>query len=169
VSAPVAVLLTLLAIVVIQVAVWVPLPRRWRRRSDGFVTEFTERATLTGERIVIEPESAVYRGSTGPYSRVKGNGTMLLSDRRLVFRKLTGGMVEVPLSKVTGVRQSKGFNGSRVGGMTHLVVATDDPAEVGFFVQDLGLWERALARRQPAPAPPARGRPETTTAPPSTG
>jgi hypothetical protein len=146
VSAPVAVLVTLLAIVVIQVAVWVPLLRTWRRRSDGFASDFTARAALTGERIVIGPESAVYRGGTGPYSKVKGNGTMLLTDRRLVFRKLTGGMVEVPLSKVTGVRQSVGFGGSRVGGMTHLVVATDDPAEVGFLVKDLDPWERALAR-----------------------
>ena len=142
----VAVVLILIAIALVVVAIWVPLLRRWRRRATGYADDFRVRAATSGERIVLGPEPAVYRGGTGPYSRVKGNGTMILTDRRLVFRKLTGGVVEVPRSMVTGVSQAKGFNGSRVGGMTHLVVATADPAEVGFFIDDPGSWERALAR-----------------------
>lgn len=144
-TGPVLALLVGLAVVVVQAAIWIPLLRSWHRRSKRFVIDFAAQADRAGERIVKGPEPAVYRGGTGPYSRVKGNGTMILTDRRIVFRKLTGGLVEVPRSKVIGVRHTKGLNGSRVGGMTHLVVATSDPAEVGFFVEDLAPWEGALA------------------------
>lgn len=138
-------LLTLLGVTLVQVAVWIPLLVLWRKRSRAFLEEFRARAAATGERFVAGPESAVYRGGSRPYSAVKGNGTMTLTDRRLVFRKLTGGMVEVPASSITGTRQAKGFRGSRVGGATHLVVTTTDPAEVAFFVGDPAAWELAVA------------------------
>lgn len=144
-SVALMVLLSVLVLAVVQAAIWTPLLRSWRRQSNRFASDFAVQADMTGERIVKGPEPAVYRGGTGPYSKVKGNGTMILTDRRIVFRKLTGGLVEVPRSKVIGIRQTKGFNGSRVGGTTHLVVATSDPAEVGFFVEDMAPWERALA------------------------
>lgn len=137
-------LVILLAVGLIQAAVWIPLLRRWRTRSASFVDDLRGQADASGERFAAGPEPAVYRGGSRPYSGVKGNGTMILTDRRLVFRKLTGGMIEVPRSKITGTRQEKRFRGSRVGGMTHLVVETADPAELGFFVTDLATWQRAL-------------------------
>ena len=138
------VLAILSGIGLIQAAIWIPLIRSWRQRANRFLAEFRERAAASGERFIAGPESAVYRGGSGPYSAVKGNGTIILTNRRLVFRKLSGGLVEVPTHMICGIRQSKTFRGSRVGGATHLVVATTDPAEVGFFVQDIAAWERAL-------------------------
>lgn len=143
------VLLTLLGVTLVQLAVWAPLLLLWRKRSRAFLEDFRARAASTGERFVAGPERAVYRGGSSPYSAIKGNGTMILTDRRLVFRKLTGGMVEVPASRITGTRRAKGFRGSRVGGATHLVVATTDPAEVAFFVKDLAAWEQAVASVRP--------------------
>jgi hypothetical protein len=75
--------------------------------------------------------------------------TIILTDRRLIFRKLSGGLVEVPAQMIGGIRQAKTFRGSRVGGATHLVVTTTDSAEVGFFVNDITAWERALASSRP--------------------
>jgi hypothetical protein len=149
VDAVLLVLVILLGVVLIQAAVWILLIRSWRKRSNRFLAEFRARAAASGERFIAGPESAVYRGGTGPYSAVKGNGTIILTDRRLVFRKLSGGLVEVPAQMIVGIRQSKTFRGSRVGGATHLVVATTDSAEVGFFVKDITAWERALDSSRP--------------------
>lgn len=132
----------------VQAAVWIPLFRRWRKRSRAFMDDFDAERCATGERIVIPPESAVYRGSkgsNGAFSAVKGNGTIVLTDRRLLFRKLTGGVVEVPLATITGTHESKSFHGSRVGGATHLVVETNAAGEVAFFVTDRTSWVNALA------------------------
>lgn len=142
-------LLVLLVTAVILAATFVLLIRSWRKESGRFVADLRAEAAASGERILAGPEKAVYRGGTGPYGAVKGNGTIVLTDRRLVFRKLTGGLVEVPTNMITGTRQSRGFRGSRVGGMTHLVVDTAHRAEVAFFVQDLPAWERALGSCRP--------------------
>jgi hypothetical protein len=150
VGAVAVVVLVLLAVILVQAAVLVPLVLRWRRGSAAFLTDFHDSARASGERIVAGPEKGLYRGGTAPYGSVKGNGTIVLTDRRLVFRKLTGGVVEVPVAKIAGVRTSAGFRGSRVGGMTHLVVDTVDHAEIGFFVNDLGSWERAISSVKPA-------------------
>lgn len=133
------------AVGLVQAAIWIPLVRRWRKRSASFMEELHAELLTNGERMVIEPQSAVYRGATGPYGSVRGNGTILLTDRRLVFRKLTGGQVEVPLATVTGTHEAKSFNGSRVGGATHLVVDTNAPGQVAFFVNDRAQWANALA------------------------
>ena len=129
----------------IQAAIWIPLIRKWRRRSAAFDTALQAEMLTSGERTIMGPERAIYRGATMTYGSVKGNGTILLTDRRLLFRKITGGVVEVPVAKITATRQESWFLRSKVGGRTHLVVETNDPAEVGFFVTDLAAWERALA------------------------
>jgi hypothetical protein len=139
----------LLGIVLIPMAVLILLIRSWRTRASQFLEEFRVGAAASGEQLIAGPESAVYRGGTGPYSAVKGNGTIIFTDRRLVFRKLSGGLVEVPAPMIGGTRQSKSFRGARVGGQTHLVVTTTDAAEVGFFVKDITAWERALAPSRP--------------------
>ena len=140
----VLVLLILVGAVLIQAAVWIPITRSWRRKRVQYDTAFSAEVLASGERTIIAPEDAVYRGSTGTYGTVRGNGTILLTDHRLVFRKKSGGVVDIPVAKIAGSSESKSFLSSRVGGMTHLVVTTTDPAQVGFFVSDLAAWQRAL-------------------------
>lgn len=148
-NAGVLVLMLLVGFGLVAAAVLLLLVRSWRTRASLFLEEFHAGAAASGERVIAGPESAVYRGGTKPYSAVKGNGTIVLTDRRLVFRKLSGGLVEVPAPMIGAIRQSKSFRGSRVGGATHLVVTTTASAEVAFFVKDITAWERALESGRP--------------------
>lgn len=100
-------------------------------------------AELVSEPAVRGPERGVYRGSTGTYSKVKGNGTIVLTARRLMFRKATGGRVDVPLADVTRVDQQKVFNGGVVGTRVHLVLHTHH-GDVGYFVTDPDAWVAAI-------------------------
>lgn len=144
------VLVIALGVGLTPVAVSILVIRSWRTRMDRFLADFRAGAEASGERFIAGPEGAVYRGGSGPYSAVKGNGTIILTDRRLVFRKLSGGAIEVPVNMIAGVRQLKTFRGSRVGGATHLVVTTTDSAEVGFFVKDISAWTSALTSSRPS-------------------
>ncbi len=105
------------------------------------------RARLSEELASVEtlrgPENAVYRGGTGDYPKVKGNGMIALTSDRLLFRKLLGADVDVPLADVTGARITKGFNGSVTGGQVHLVVQTPT-GEVGYFVSATEEWRDAV-------------------------
>jgi len=100
-------------------------------------------AELRTEPALRGPESATYRGSTGTYPKVSGNGQIALTARRLIFRKMLGAGIDVELSDVTGVSAQKAFNGSVRGGYTHLVVHTRR-GDVGFFVGDLDAWRAAI-------------------------
>jgi hypothetical protein len=108
-------------------------------------------ARLTGELArdpaVRGPEPAVYRGCTGGYSQVRGNGRIALTGQRLLFQKVVGGLVVIPRRTITGVSTAKVFSGGVVGGRTHLVVHTHT-GDVGFFVPDLEAW---VAELTPAP------------------
>lgn len=140
----VVLMLALGGVGVLQAAIWIPLVHSRKRKSATFRAHLAEEMAAAGETFVIHPEQAVYRGCTGPYGKVRGNGMILLTNRRLVFRKMTGGEVDVPRDNIVGTRRSAVFLASRVGGATHLVISTNDPAEVGFVVNDLHVWERAL-------------------------
>jgi hypothetical protein len=69
---------------------------------------------------------------------------IVLTDRHLRFRKLTGGRVEVPLDRVVGVREDKWFRGAYRSGRPNLILQLRDGAEVGFMVADHAGWMAAL-------------------------
>jgi hypothetical protein len=100
-------------------------------------------AELATEPAVRGPESGIYRGSTGSYSKVMGNGTIVLTARRVIFRKATGGRVDVALSDVTKVELQKVFNRGVVGNRVHLVLHTHQGA-VGYFVGDPEGWVKSV-------------------------
>ena len=102
-------------------------------------------ALLATEPAILGPEAGIYRSSTGGYSKVSGNGRIVLTGKRLLFQKGVGGLVEVQLADVTGVRLSKTFNRSVVGDRTHLVVETRI-GDVGYFVNDPEAWRAAIER-----------------------
>ena len=131
----------------IQAAIWIPVVRRWKRKRAAWEQEFAVELDAAGDHIVRGPETANYRGGTGTYSQVKGNGQMTLTEQRLVFRKTSGGLVDVPRSSITGTRRAAAFLGSRVGGQTHLVVVLEAGIEVAYFVTDLEGWEQAIRPR----------------------
>lgn len=110
-------------------------------------------AELRDDPAIRGPERAVYRGSTGGYSQVDGNGQLALTRSRLLFRKTVGGAVEVPLAEVTEVRAQKTFRRSVVGDKVHLVVRTHR-GEVGYFVADLDAWIAAISAAVPRLAQP---------------
>lgn len=102
------------------------------------------RTELAAETIVRPFESGNYRGATAPgYPRVKNNGRIALTRRRLVFLTLTGTTISVPLDSITGLRLAKVFKGSVAGGWTHLVIRTAG-GEIGFYVKDTGSWLHSL-------------------------
>jgi hypothetical protein len=146
------VMLIVLGVVVVQVAMWIPIIIWIRRKSARALAELaSEVAALEDERLVAGPEKGTYRGSSGGHGKVKGNGVIVLTDRRLVFRKLLGASVEVPVHTITGTKRSRSFLWARSGGATHLIVTTTEPAEVGFYVKDLDAWQRHLDAVRPAP------------------
>ncbi|MBP1817068.1 hypothetical protein J3E61_000631 [Mycobacterium sp. OAE908] len=142
-STAVFVVLLVVGILAVQVLIWIPIIVWFRRRSRRVAAELA--VELESEQVVRPPEKGNYRGATAPgYPMVKNNGLIALTRRRLAFRTLTGKAIDIPVDAITGVRQASVFNGSVVGGRTHLIVQTA-AGEIGFYVSDNAGWTAALS------------------------
>jgi len=117
-----------------------------RHRLRSLMRSLSAELAISGERVQRGPDSAVYRGGTAGYSRVKGNGLLVLTDRRLLCRKLFGGRIEVPVAAIAGIREATWFLRSATAGHPHLIVQLYDGSEVGFFVSDHPGWLAALRK-----------------------
>src|SRR5688572_8358952 len=142
-STTVFVVLLVVGILVVLVLIWIPILAWLRRRSRAVAEQLgTE---IEGETVVRAPEKGSYRGATAPgYPVVKNTGLIALTRRRLVFRTLTGHLIEVPVESIVGVREATVFNGSVVGGQKHLIVETS-AGEIGFYVfSGIADWIAAI-------------------------
>lgn len=144
------VVLLVVGILAVQALVWIPVIVWFRRRSRRVAAELA--TELQSETVVRPPEKGTYRGATAPgYPIVKNNGLIALTQRRLVFRTLTGKAIDIPVEAITGVREAAVFNGSVVGGRKHLIVQTA-AGEIGFYVSDSAGWTAVLlSGRQVSP------------------
>ena len=115
----------------------------WRRRFRAAQARLA--AGLDAETLVRPPEKGNYRGATAPeYPLVVNSGVIALITRRLVFATLTGKTIEIPLTEITAVRESKVFKAAAVAGRSHLIICTA-AGEIAFFVPDNAAWTAAIA------------------------
>jgi hypothetical protein len=149
VSTAVFVVLLVVGILAVQALVWIPIIVWFRRRSRRVAADLA--TELASETVVRPPEKGNYRGATAAgYPIVKNNGLIALTQRRLVFRTLTGKAIDIPVDAITGAREAAVFNGSVVGGRKHLIVQTA-AGEIGFYVSDNAGWLAALLQGRQVP------------------
>jgi len=140
------------AVVIVGAALVVVL-RSVRRRLSADAASMAAEVVGRGERLVRDPEPAVYGGGSGAFTRVKGNGTLVLTDRAVEFGKVTGPTVRVAREDIASVARQRWFRGAATGGRTHLVIRLKDGDEVGFFVQDVTAWAELLQAGPDSAAP----------------
>src|SRR6266511_1171658 len=131
------------AVVIVGAALVVVL-RSARRRLSADAASMAAEVVGRGERLVRDPEPAVYGGGSGAFTRVQGNGTLVLTDRAVEFGKVTGPTVRVAREDIASVARQRWFRRAATGGRTHLVIRLKDGDEVGFFVQDVTAWAELL-------------------------
>lgn len=143
---PLQIVLLVLGILGLQLAIWLPLLWWLKRVTARRLDELRGELAATGERVLLGPEAAIYRGAShgSGHPRARGNGVVALTERRLVVRRLFGAAIEVPAGDITGVRTSQRFNGAWTGGRLHVIVKTRADAELGLFVKDTEAWVAAL-------------------------
>jgi hypothetical protein len=137
---PLQIVLLVVGILAVQALALLAALRWVRRRTAETLARLGRELDAAGERTMRGPEAAVYRGGTGNFSRVKGNGALALTERRLVFAKLLGAPVELFTADILEAREGTWFRRSAVGGQVHVIVKTRRGDEVGFFVQNREGW-----------------------------
>ncbi|HEY1548216.1 MAG TPA: hypothetical protein VGG28_10365, partial [Kofleriaceae bacterium] len=102
---PLSIVVMVVGIVVvvaaINLAIWLPI----MRRMNALPQALTDELVAAGDTIVRAPERARYCGNTSERVNVLGIGMLALGTRTLVFKKATGGRVDLPLDQIVGVRE----------------------------------------------------------------
>lgn len=138
------IVLLVLAVLGLQVVIWVPLLLWMRKRGETTLEEVRLHVTSTGESITKGPDHGSYESGSGEFSAVSGAGVLVLTEKRLLFRKIIGADVEIPIERIKAVREEKTFRGSYRGGKLFLVIDTKNDDEVGFVVADHPSWLETL-------------------------
>ena len=141
---PLQIVLLVVGIFALQALIWIPIIVWFKRKSARIRAELADELARSGERVDRGPESALYGGATAVYPTVGGNGVIVLTERRLVFRRLVGAAVEVPVAEIEGLRADKWFRSAYRGSSPWLIVRTRGGAEVGFKVADHAAWAAAV-------------------------
>ncbi len=133
-------------ILIVQALIWIPLALWAGRRCARLAKSIRESVAASGERFLIEPEPAMFRGSSAHYGAIKGNCVLALTDRNLIFQKLSSREpVCIPIADIAEVTQDKWFLRSYRNGRQHLILTLQDGTQVGFMVQDHEVWMRTLS------------------------
>ncbi len=117
--------------------------RRRRRRVQGRIA-----ADLSSETALRGPEPAMSQSGTGSYPRVGGNGRLVLTSSRLIFRIYVGTDVVIALEQITGLREQATYQHRRIGGRRFMIVVTD-AGEVAFAVREIAAWMAAIEQAAP--------------------
>lgn len=138
--------LVIAGVVAVVVCIWTVLLLVVRHKFRKLATEFRERVRQAGENLIIDPQSCVYRGADREFGNVKGNGVIALTNRRIMFRKLTGQQIEIDCSQISKVSVENTFKGETAfaTGASHLVVETNDGNRIGFLVKNAENWIEKL-------------------------
>ncbi|MFZ5562589.1 MAG: hypothetical protein ACOZBW_00945 [Thermodesulfobacteriota bacterium] len=133
-------------ILLIQAVVWAFI-FRWIRGKSAEVKGDMEKVLGSAEgKILIGPESAVYRGADKRFGNIRGNGVICLTANKIIFKKLVGRDIEIDRSDIAGATVEDWFKGktSFATGAKHLVIKTQDGNRIGFLIKDAPKWARAV-------------------------
>jgi len=112
----------------------------WKKRK---IADLFRQMKLSGATFVITPEYASFRGATNTYGRVKCDGVIGLTDRKVIFMPMVGKKIEIPLNNIKDITEEKTFLGNIRPGMSFLVLHGNN-VDIGFFVRDNLKWQNAI-------------------------
>jgi hypothetical protein len=143
--------LVVAGIMAVTLAVAMLYMQRSAARATVAADELRDEVAAAGEVWDIPLAGAVHQSGGYPTTRSKGHGVLGLTDRRVVFLPIAGERLSVPRARIVGARIEERRRDVAAGHRQHLVLTLDDDTQLGFLVDDAGVWKDVLASAE-APA-----------------
>lgn len=117
-----------------------------KQKTVSLAQKMHEQSRTENMRLIIEPQSGLYRGADSRYGNVRGNGVIYLTDDSIIFKKLTGQRIVIDRAEIAGATVESSFRGklSIATGGRHLVVRTKDGNRIGFLLRNAEQWVEKL-------------------------
>jgi hypothetical protein len=137
-----------IAIVIGDALIFIPLVISMRRRSAEMTKETQDFIMLSGEHAVLGPESIIFkRPMFRLFGVVGGNAVATLTDKRIIVDQLVGSKIEIPLTDIVEVKESKWYRGSYRGGYVHVILKLNNGKEIALLVIGPERWIEGLRGR----------------------
>lgn len=116
----------------------------WALRRSAALKQEVEQSTSAHERFLVSPQNAGYSGGPRRFGWARGSVVLALTDRRVIFRSLLGGPVEIELADIASVSEAAWYRGMYKAGRRHIVLQLKEGAKVAFMVRDARPWLEAF-------------------------
>src|SRR5690242_7295776 len=107
---------------------------RMNRKASSLLEAVQNEFVQSGETVLRGPAPGIYKGATGILDVARGNAVFVLTDTRLLIRKITRSAVEIPITEIRSVKLSKWFKSWYYGNQGFVVVETTSNKKIGFLV-----------------------------------
>ena len=140
------IILLVTVILAINALIWITIIYWLKRRIEVIKNKMREEHDSGDGKFIIEPISALYRGADMHFGNVKGNGVICLTEKRLIFNKVTGQKIEIKRAEIKEAIVEESFKGksSFATRGKHLIIKTMDGNRVGFLLRDAEAWSRKI-------------------------
>ena len=140
------IILLVTGILAINALIWITIIYWLKRRIEVIKSKMREEHGSGNGKFIIEPISALYRGADMHFGNVKGNGVICLTEKRLIFNKVTGQKIEIERAEIKEAIVEESFKGksSFATRGKHLIIKTMDGNRVGFLLRDAEAWSRKI-------------------------
>jgi len=121
---------------------WFILFRWMKIKIERLKFKIMEENKKTNEKIILEPQSALFRGSDASFGNIKGNGVICLTSKSLSFEKLIGQKININRADIVKATVEDSFKGktSFATGGRHLVIKTKNGNRIGFLIKEAEEW-----------------------------
>lgn len=115
-----------------------------RKRQNQMILLLQRVLAASGEKLVLAPERASYRGALKIFSSVKSSGVLALTSQRVIFQPILGSEIKIPVKEIKQITGDKWFLKNYHGGHLHLIIHTANGNQIGFITADFIKWKATL-------------------------
>lgn len=123
------------------------LQSKIKSKGEKILKEIENDIHVSGEAVIMSPQGASFNGADKTHGRVKCNGVIAATDKRILFRRLIGKPIDINRDEIIRVSKEKWFHKSSKMKLLHLVIHLKDENKVAFYVRDCDLWIAQISPR----------------------
>jgi hypothetical protein len=136
------IIIAVAGLLLIQATLWILRIRKMHKNTQVLALKLRDECRAAGKKMLIGPQLALYRSIGSTISDVQDNGIICLTDRDVIFEKLTGQRTDISrddIEEVT-IEDAPADRTAKATGGQFLVIKTKDDNRIGFIMRDADRW-----------------------------
>lgn len=133
----------------VQAGLWAAIVLWLRGREEALKRTLWSECIAAREMVAVRPRPALFQGAVPGNGLRRGNGILIVTEKRLVFERLTGGRIEIPRDDIAEVADRwKGRpRGVRGAAGEMVVIRRKDKSQYSFLLPTADEIRKVFAKK----------------------